>query len=92
MVKVELVYSPLSKEILHLRLTLAMGSTVADAIEQSGWLDSHPEIKDLPVGIFAKKVERSKVVKTGDRIEIYRFLTVCPKEKRRQRAHQRGSK
>lgn len=89
MVKVELIYSAADKSLVHRALSLPLGATVADAIHQSGVLLTHPEVKDLPVGIFAKIVTRDRVLKPGDRIEIYRPLTLDPKEKRRQRAQKR---
>ncbi len=89
MVNVELVYVPVDKPAIHLKLTIASGATVADVLQQSDLLLTHPEIRALPVGIFAKPVLLNTVVKPGDRIEIYRPLMIDPKEKRRQRARQK---
>lgn len=86
MVRVHLVYVPAAKQAIQLTLTLQVGSTVAAALEHSGLLQSHPEIKDRPVGIFGTVVPLNTLLKTGDRIEIYRPLLIDPKEKRRQRA------
>ena len=69
-------------------LTLPAGSTVAQAIAQSGILNRFPEI-DLAqqrVGIFARLVQLHDCVHAGDRIEIYRALIADPKETRRRRA------
>ena len=88
MVKVELVYIPVGQQPIHLQLTVAPGTTVGGVLQQSGLLQSHPEIHDLPVGVFAKLVSLNTQVKSGDRIEIYRPLMIDPKEKRRQRARQ----
>lgn len=86
MVSVELVYIPPGKKPVHRHLVLAPGATVADVLHQSHILQSHPETEGMPVGIFAKPATLTTVVKTGDRIEIYRPLLIDPKEKRRQRA------
>ena len=86
MVRVELVYVASTKSVIQLKLNLNPGATVADAIHSSGIYDLHPETKDMPVGIYAELVAMDRVVKDGDRIEIYRPLTVDPKEKRRLRA------
>jgi putative ubiquitin-RnfH superfamily antitoxin RatB of RatAB toxin-antitoxin module len=86
MLAVELVYAPQDAPAIHLRLRVADGCTVNDVLTQSGLLDSHPELKDLPVGIFSKRVDRLTRVTSGDRIEIYRPLLIDPMEKRRQRA------
>ncbi len=89
MVNVELVFVPIDQPMIHLHLTVAPGATVVDVLHHSGLLQSHPDIIDLPVGIFAKQVPLNTVVKPGDRIEIYRPLMIDPKEKRRQQARQK---
>lgn len=86
MVNVELVYVPVGEHAIHLHLSLASGATVAELLQQSGLLQSHPEIKDLSLGIFSQMVSLTTVLKTGDRVEIYRPLLIDPMEKRRQRA------
>jgi putative ubiquitin-RnfH superfamily antitoxin RatB of RatAB toxin-antitoxin module len=89
MVNVELVYIPVDQQAIHLHLTVPVGATVAEVLQRSALLQSHPEIKDMPVGLYAKLVTLDTVVKSGDRIEIYRPLMIDPKEKRRQRARQK---
>lgn len=86
MVKVELVYVAQDRTLVHFTLSLEPGSTVGDALNKSGLLVSNPELEGLDLGIFAKKVTLNTLVKSGDRIEIYRPLSFDPKEKRRQRA------
>ena len=86
MVKVELVYLPEGRDAVHLHLNVVPMSTVTDVLHQSGLLQSHPEVNAFSVGIFSKVVSLNTVVKSGDRIEIYRPLVLDPKEKRRQRA------
>lgn len=88
---IELVYGPLGQPIIHVRVEYKEGLCISDALNQSGLLQSHPEIQDMPVGIFSKVVPHSTPLKPGDRIEIYRPLLVDPKEKRRQRASQKKS-
>ena len=85
MVKAELVYVAENKKVVHLKMSLDDGATVADAIRLSKIYELHPETKDMPVGIYAEIVAMDRVLHDGDRIEIYRPLTVDPKEKRRQR-------
>ena len=69
-------------------LDLAVGATVADAIEQSGIVAMFKdfELDTSKVGIFGQKVEQTQELRDGDRVEIYRPLLVDPKEIRRQRA------
>jgi len=69
-------------------LILPDGVTVADAIAESGIRDAWPgvEIRADRVGIFAGKVSLDTMLHDGDRVEIYRPLTIDPKEARRKRA------
>jgi uncharacterized protein len=85
MVRVEVVYVASDQSLVHLKFSLAPGATVADALQQSGLLITNPEVINLPVGIFAKQVTWQTRLEQDDRIEIYRPLTLDPKEKRRQR-------
>ena len=86
MVKIELVYVAKDKSVFHIKMELQKGATVAQALSESGIHRLHPETKDLSVGIYAKSVSLDTLLKDGDRIEIYRPLTLDPKETRRQRA------
>jgi len=86
-IHVEVVLAtPEKQEIIS--LDIDVGSTVADAIEQSAILDKFPgfELDPGKVGIFASKVGLDQVLREGDRVEIYRPLIADPKEIRRQRA------
>lgn len=86
-IAVEVAYALPDRQTL-LRLKLPQGVTAIQAIEQSGMLDMHPEI-DLAsskIGIFAKPVTLDRVLREGDRVEIYRPLIADPKVVRRQRA------
>ncbi|MBK5939865.1 RnfH family protein [Halochromatium roseum] len=63
-----------------LSLDVPDGSTVREAIEHSGLLRQYPDI-DLDiqrVGIFGKLSKLDAKVKEGDRVEIYRPITVDP--------------
>lgn len=86
MVNVELIFVASDQSIIHQRLCLAKGATVADAITASGIINQYPEVNSLPVGIFSKLVSRETQLSSGDRVELYRPLTIDPKEKRRQRS------
>jgi len=68
------------------------GSSVRQAIEACGILDAAPELagQELEVGIFGQGCRLDDEVHNGDRIEIYRPLTVDPKQARRQRAALKG--
>lgn len=74
-----------------LRVELAPGTTVGQAIEASGVLGLAPELAQSPlqVGVWNRTVALEADAREGDRIEVYRPLTVDPKEARRQRAELR---
>ena len=69
-------------------ISLPKGSTVADAVAQSGLIEAFSEHKlsDLPVGIWGRPADKEQPVRDGDRIEIYRPLEIDPREERRQLA------
>lgn len=72
---------------LWLRLEVPDESTIQEAIHLSGVLTLYPEI-DLAkqkVGIFGKIAQLETPVKEGDRVEIYRAITVDPQTVQRRR-------
>lgn len=90
-----------NQQTIHVEVVLAMperqelialkvisGSTVADAIAQSGVIEMFEgfELDTTKVGIFGLKASPDQVLREGDRVEIYRPLIADPKESRRQRA------
>ena len=86
-IELEVVYAlPEAQSVLD--VSVPPGTTVEQAIRRSGILERFPEI-DLssnPVGIFSRKVSLQDPVSAGDRIEIYRPLSIDPKAARRRRA------
>lgn len=71
----------------YLSVDYAAGMTLADAIEQSGLRDLTTLPQQLSYGIFSVKVDDlDHVLQPGDRVELYRPLSINPKEIRRQRA------
>ena len=84
---VEVVYATPSRQTL-VELQVAAGTTAAQAIDQSGIRNAHPEIGagQLSVGIFGRTVPPDSILQQGDRVEIYRPLAADPKEARRSRA------
>ena len=74
-----------SQKIISLQVD--EGSTIETVIDKSGVLEIFPEIdlSQQKVGIFSKTRKLTDLVKNGDRIEIYRPLTIDPKEARRLR-------
>lgn len=84
LLRVEFVYSPAARTVETRQLMLAPGSTLADALRASGlFAAERPE--GLDVGIWGRRQPVSTVLRDGDRVEVYRALTVDPKEARRLR-------
>lgn len=81
MIHVEIVRSPRAGEVQRLSLALPAGATVADAIARSGW-DVPAEAK---LGVWGRACLPTDLLRDRDRVELYRPLTVDPKEARRQR-------
>ncbi len=84
---VEVAYALPARQVI-VTLQVSSGSTVSQVIEASGLLERFPDI-DLQVnrvGIFGKLCKTDRVVREGDRVEIYRPLIGDPKEIRRQLA------
>lgn len=86
-ISIEVAYA-LPHEQTLLAIDVADKSTIEAAILHSGILEKYPEIeiKSVKVGIFGKLKKMTDIVRTQDRIEIYRPLIADPKEIRKQRA------
>jgi uncharacterized protein len=67
-------------------VALPAGATVGAAIEASGLRARYAIGADAKVGINGRLAHHETVLADGDRVEIYRPLTVDPKEARRARA------
>lgn len=86
-IAIEVAYATPEKQKI-INLTVPVNTTILQAIRQSGILEHFPEI-DLTrqnVGVFSKKRTLTDIVQAGERIEIYRPLTIDPKEARRAKA------
>jgi uncharacterized protein len=84
--RVEVVYCPGPGHIDQTALSLAPGSTVADALRASGVLARHgldPAAVDL--GVWCRLATPDAPLRDRDRVEVYRPLLVDPKEARRLR-------
>ena len=86
---VEVAYALPDKQSL-ISLEVEEGTTIIEAIEASGVLDTYNQIdltKDK-VGIFSKFATLDTVLREKDRVEIYRPLIADPKKVRKERAAQ----
>jgi putative ubiquitin-RnfH superfamily antitoxin RatB of RatAB toxin-antitoxin module len=84
LINVLVCYSPAPRQIEQVRLTLPACSTVRDAVQASGLLARLAE-QALDVGLWGRRVGPDVMLHADDRVELYRALTVDPKEARRLR-------
>ena len=94
-IKVEVAYALDNKQII-IPLDVDAGTSMYDAVINSGIAKRFPEIdlENLDLGIFGKaeKKFKERVLKEGERVEIYRPLTADPKEVRKKRAAEAKAK
>jgi len=91
MIHVEVAYAEEDVQVI-LGLDVPVGTTLEQAIQQSGILERFPSI-DLEknkVGIFSKISKRDAILRENDRVEIYRPLIADPKASRRKRAEKKS--
>jgi len=78
---------PLAPQLAGLTgVRLPNGATVADALAA---LDIHPP-EAVTLGVWGRPVDKTEVLRDGDRIEFYRPLQCDPKSARRARAGRRS--
>jgi putative ubiquitin-RnfH superfamily antitoxin RatB of RatAB toxin-antitoxin module len=88
-IPIEVAYAKPEEQII-LSLEVPVGTTLHQAVEQSGILERFAEIDPhtMKAGIFGKLKKTDQVLQAGDRVEIYRPLIADPKQVRKQRAAQ----
>lgn len=86
-IEAQVVYAQVGRLIFR-NVRLPQGATVGEAIDAAGIAKMIPagSIDDRQIGVFSHKVALDHVVEQGDRIEIYRPLTIDPMDARRRRA------
>ena len=87
LIEVEVVYAqPRAQTVIA--ITVPAGSTVEQAIAQSGMAMKHPGIDwdRVETAIFGKRASAATVLQAYDRVEICRPLIANPKQARRRRA------
>lgn len=83
---IEVVYATPDRQWL-VALDMPGSATVDDAVNAalSAELPSS-ELRQMPVGIWGRLVDRSRRLKEGDRVELYRPLMRDPRDARRDLA------
>lgn len=90
--RVELVWSPVAGDVQHRCLEVEEGATLASALQACADFmaaQSQP-LEQLRIGIWGRLRPLQTPLRERDRIEVYRPLTVDPKEARRLRYAKRG--
>jgi len=105
MIQIQCLFSPAPRQVVHINLSLPLGSSVRDALAM---LHSSPEWMASQAlsqaslassanpdsfhqqGIWGRWVTLNHGLKDGDRLEIYRPLLVDPKLARKQRFKGQG--
>lgn len=84
--QVGVAYAEFDQQV-WLKLEVPKDSTLIDAIHQSGILARFPHIdlKRHKVGIFGRFAKLNAPLHHGDRIEIYRPITVDPTKVKRRK-------
>lgn len=95
MIDVEVAYA-LADEQKIITLQVPPGTTVFDAAVMSGIVSYFEglQLEGTPMGIFGKAVKnpQAEEIKQGQRVEIYRPLTIDPKVARANRAAKAAAK
>lgn len=85
-VSITLAVSPAPGEVRECVLQLSAGTRVADV------LADHVGVGTVACGIWGRVVAPEQVLCDGDRLELYRPLTVDPKVARRERFARQGAR
>ena len=86
LLRIEVVYCPRPGVADRVQLALAPGATLAEALRASGIVERHGlDASALRTGIWSRARDPATALRDRDRVEVYRPLTVDPKEARRQR-------
>jgi putative ubiquitin-RnfH superfamily antitoxin RatB of RatAB toxin-antitoxin module len=72
-------------------LPFTEGMTALDAVEASGLVEEFAlDPATLAIGVHGRRVDGSRLLSAGDRVEIYRPLAVDPREARRRSVQQQN--
>jgi len=98
-IMVEVAFSPEPRVVECAQVQLSVGARVQDALHACGLFGQVPSLTwdaihsgALALGIWGRRATLDQGLRDKDRVEIYRFLRVDPKEARRQRYRAHGEK
>ena len=87
-IRVAIACSPTAGRAFETTLDLPAPVTAFEAIRASGLFERHPELSlgEPLIGIWGRACSPETILRDGDRVEVYRPLTMDPNEARRLRA------
>lgn len=89
MLRIEVACSRAADRVDVVDLTLAPGATVSTALQSCGLLErAFVDGEAAMVGVWGQRASLDRVLRDGDRVEVYRPLSIDPKEARRLRARE----
>ncbi|CAN5292001.1 RnfH family protein [soil metagenome] len=93
-IAITVAFSPAAGAVELMDVMLPAGSNVRDALLASGLMQRHQDADLLAqaMGIWGASCALDDVLRDRDRVEVYRPLTVDPKEARRLRYTRDSSK
>lgn len=80
------------REVHEALLDLPEGTTAADALRASGWLERFKDVQGLSLAVWGRRCPPTQVLREGDRLELLRPLRVDPKVARRERFVGQGAR
>ncbi|WP_427912141.1 RnfH family protein [Ramlibacter sp. MMS24-I3-19] len=86
--RIVVVHSPGPRQVVEQIVSVAAGTTVADALRLAGVQVP----ADGEVGIWGRRAAFTHALRDGDRVEVARPLRVDPKVARRERFRKQGSR
>jgi putative ubiquitin-RnfH superfamily antitoxin RatB of RatAB toxin-antitoxin module len=91
---VEVAYSPAARQVDRVTVRLPVPASLRDALAASGLPQRHGLVIDdaLAVGVWGQRQPLDALLRDGDRVEIYRPLTVQPMQARRLRQQAQARK
>ena len=94
LIRVTVAYSPAAREVWEVELMLPAGSTVKQALQDSGLFERFPDLDPgrAGVGVWGRKATPQQALRDQDRVEVYRPLRVDPKVARRERFNKQGAR
>lgn len=92
-IEIEVIYALPHEQIVR-QLNVPAGTMARQAVELSGigGILSGIDLSQSKLGIFGKLVKPETILRDRDRVEIYRPLSIDPKEARRKRAEEAKAK